>query len=53
MKGKADDTKHAQSRPAEEGSRHLESASKKENLQVPVPTEKEQKAVEEARGPHT
>ena len=36
MKGKADDRKHYQSRPAEEeGSRHLESASKKENQQVP------------------
>ena len=38
MKGKADDSKHAQSRPAEEeGSRHLESSSKKENQQEPRP----------------
>ena len=38
MKGKADDRKHPQSHPAkEEGSRHLESASKKEHQQEPRP----------------
>ena len=36
MKGKADDRKHPQSHSAkEEGSRHLESASKKEHQQEP------------------
>ena len=38
IKGKADDRKHPQSHPAkEEGSRHLESASKKEHQQEPRP----------------